>query len=150
MVEQEVLGVVDQVVGVQKAPARLGAGEQGVGDPPVGADAVALRGGAVVVVVELVEAGDLGRLQRLVGGQRRADHLERRGAEGDAVGGGPGHAELGIDPLGLDRVGIVVRVAEAEGGGDAVGELEIAVAVDVAVMVVDAVLGVDQRVRDRC
>ena len=49
--------------------ARLGAGEQMVGRPPVETDAVARRAIAIGIVEQLVEAGDPGRLEGLVGGE---------------------------------------------------------------------------------
>ncbi len=106
--------------------------------PDVEADAVEPGLGPVEIVEELVEAGDLGRLDRLVGEERRFQRPHRRGAQAQRVGYSPLDAELRRDQVEVGIAFLVGVIAETERPGNVRRQDDIAV--DVAAVLLDGLV----------
>ena len=123
--------------------------EDAVRELLVEGDPVAPRLGQVGVVEELVEAGHLGRLDRLVGDQGPLEHPEDGRAHRRPRERVPGDPNLGVD-LVLVQIAIQVVEAGSQGDGRVLEELQIAVRVDIEVPVALRLGRLDHaRIRER-
>jgi hypothetical protein len=82
---------------------------------------------AVGIVEQLVEPGNLRRLECLIADQRGLDHPEYRAPQDEVVRNAPLHAELGVDLLDFQIVLFVVVIADAQSPGDGIGKVKVAV-----------------------
>src|SRR5204863_4708600 len=107
---------------VQVAVRVLGAAEQAIAEFLVDRAAVPPRGRAVAVVEELVEAGDLRRLERLVGDERAFELAEAGGAQRRVLERRPRQRphepRLGIELMALLRRRVAAEEVAAAADGE--------------------------------